>query len=106
MSAAQYTPGRRLTPWFKSGTKPARAGVYRIRYGVALGMLPAQIVIGYAYWSRRRGWCQYCLTAKEALRRNHYELGRVDWAVNAARIQPEWRGHAFTAIAKASGSQS
>jgi hypothetical protein len=80
------------TPWFKRGTRPFRAGVYRIRYNVAIGMEPVQTVIGYAYWSHRKGWCQCCPTAKEALHRNHYELGRVDWTINAKRIQPEWQG--------------
>lgn len=75
---------RTKTPWFTKGQRPARAGVYQVRWNVFFGMDPEPTVcIAYAYWSRRKGWCQPDATPRGALRRNHYSHPAKG---------PHWRG--------------
>lgn len=70
------------TPWFVSGQKPMRPGVYQVRWWVLTWRKTIECT-AYAYWSRRLGWCQFCTTPREALIRNHY----------ACPVQnPHWRG--------------
>lgn len=73
----------KLTPWFKSGSRPRRAGVYRVRYWRVFLRYSDCLVTGYAYWSRRLGWRSLAGTPKEAMQRKAYAL---------AVQMPEWQG--------------
>jgi hypothetical protein len=77
------TPKRKLqTPWFESGTRPWRAGVYRIRYrGLTAG---GWSVTRFAYWSARLGWRASAHSPAAAM--------KLRYVPNGGRRAPEWRG--------------
>lgn len=76
--------------WFAGGVRPARSGVYEVRWYVYTMQCGPIVRTGYAYWSRRRGWRNVGATPKEAMQRAHYSHPVVG---------PEWRGLVRTALA-------
>lgn len=64
----------KLTPWFTSGQKPVREGVYEV--------LPTTLPKAFSYWNGKR-WSWICRTKEEAKRRRATVTKRQDC---------QWRG--------------